>query len=62
MHLAAACGTPTIGLCGTTLDRADEMAPAGLHAAWARSDGPTMESLSVERVYGACVEMLDATG
>ena len=43
MHLAAASGAPTIGLCGTTIDRADEMAPAGLHAAWARSDSPSME-------------------
>jgi ADP-heptose:LPS heptosyltransferase len=61
MHLAAACGTPTIGLCGTTLDRADEMAPAGLHAAWARSDRPTMEALSVDDVYAACIAMLAAT-
>lgn len=58
MHLAAASGTPTIGLCGTTLDRADEMAPAGLHAAWARADGPTMDGLSVTSAYQACLEML----
>ncbi len=58
MHLAAASGTPTIGLCGTTLDRADEMAPAGLHAAWARADGPTMDDLSVAAAYHACLEML----
>ena len=61
MHLAAACGTPTIGLCGTTLDRADEMAPAGLHAAWARSDRATMEALSVDDVTAACSAMLAAT-
>ena len=61
MHLAAASGTPTIGLCGATLDRADEMAPAGPHAAWARSDRPSMEALSVDDVYAACVRMLDAT-
>ncbi len=58
MHLAAASGAPTIGLCGTTINRADEMAPAGLHAAWARSDSPSMEALSVEQVYAACVRML----
>lgn len=65
MHLAAASGTPTIGLCGTTLDRAEEMAPAGLHAAWAipgaPSDRPTMEQLSVDDVIHACTEMLAAT-
>lgn len=62
MHLAAASGTPTIGLCGTTLDRADEMAPAGLHAAWARGAELSMGSLSVDDVYAACVAMLAATG
>lgn len=66
MHLAAASGAPTVGLCGTTLDRADEMAPAGLRAAWARSDlarsdRATMESLSVEDVYAACVAMISTT-
>jgi ADP-heptose:LPS heptosyltransferase len=59
MHLAAASGAPTIGLCGTTIDRADEMAPAGLRAVWARSDRPSMEALSVEDVYAACTEMLE---
>lgn len=58
MHLAAASGAPTIGLCGTTIDRADEMAPAGLRAAWARSDRPSMEALSVEDVYAACAGVL----
>jgi ADP-heptose:LPS heptosyltransferase len=61
MHLAAACGTPTIGLCGTTIDRAEEMAPAGRHAAWALADGPSMASLSVEAAYDACVPMLAAS-
>jgi len=58
MHLAAASGAPTVGLCGTTIDRADEMAPAGLHAAWARSATPSMDSLGVDEVYAACVQML----
>jgi ADP-heptose:LPS heptosyltransferase len=62
MHLAAATGAATIGLCGTTIDRADEMAPAGLHAAWARSDSPSMEALSAEDVYAACLRMLASAG
>jgi ADP-heptose:LPS heptosyltransferase len=60
MHLAAASGAPTIGLCGTTIDRADEMAPAGKRAAWARSESPSMEALTVDAVYDACVRMLGA--
>jgi heptosyltransferase III len=59
MHLAAASGTPTIGLCGTTIDRAEEMAPAGPHAAWARANGPSMGVLSVDDAYTACVRMLN---
>lgn len=58
-HLAAASGAPTIGLCGATIDRAEEMVPAGLHADWALGDGPTMEDLSVESAYVACVRMLE---
>ncbi len=58
MHLAAATGAPTIGLCGATIDRADEMAPAGKRAAWARSDRATMEALSVEDAFEACVRLL----
>ena len=44
----------------TTIDRADEMAPAGPHAAWARADRPSMEALSVTDVYTACVRMLES--
>ena len=58
MHLAAATGAATVGLCGTTIDRADEMAPAGRRASWARADSASMESLSVETAYAACLEML----
>ncbi|HKM62656.1 MAG TPA: glycosyltransferase family 9 protein [Acidisphaera sp.] len=61
MHMAAACGVPTIGLCGATLDRADEMAPAGLRAAWARGRDDTMAGLSVEDALAACVRLLDRT-
>jgi heptosyltransferase III len=59
MHLAAAAGTPTIGLCGTTIDRAEEMAPAGRFAAWALASGPTMADLSVETALAATLHMLD---
>ncbi|HEX3348563.1 MAG TPA: glycosyltransferase family 9 protein [Acetobacteraceae bacterium] len=59
MHLAAACGTPTIGLCGTTADRAVEMAPIGRRAAWALAPEPTMEALSVESAFEACVRLLE---
>lgn len=58
MHLAAASGAPTIGLCGTTLDRAEEMAPIGRLAAWALAHGPTMQDLSVDDVLAACVRLL----
>jgi heptosyltransferase-3 len=58
MHLAAAAGTPTIGLCAATLDRADEMAPIGLKAAWAKGDGPDMSQLSVRQVYEDCCRLM----
>jgi len=47
-HLAAAAEVPTVGLCATTLNRADEMVPAGLFADWARGTGERMEDLSVQ--------------
>jgi ADP-heptose:LPS heptosyltransferase len=47
-HMAAAAEIPTVGLCATTLNRADEMVPAGLFADWARGTGERMEDLSVE--------------
>lgn len=58
MHLAAATGTPTVGLCGTTRDRAAEMAPAGRRAIWAEADEPTMDALSVDLVEKACRRLL----
>lgn len=58
MHLAAATGRPTVGLCGTTRDRAAEMAPAGARAMWAEADVPTMEALSVDDVEAACRAVL----
>jgi len=58
MHLAAATGTPTVGLCGTTRDRAAEMAPAGKQALWAEADEPSMEALTVSAVAAACASVL----
>ncbi len=58
MHLAAATGTPTIGLCGSTMDRAAEMSPAGPRAGWVLADGPSMDALSVDAAFAACVSML----
>jgi len=59
MHLAAASGTPTVGLCGTTIDRAEEMAPAGLFASWALASGPSMAELDVETAAATACRMLD---
>lgn len=59
MHLAAATGRPTVGLCGTTRDRAAEMAPAGRRATWAEADEATMEALTVDAVEAACRRLLD---
>ena len=62
MHMAAAAGTPTIGLCSTTRDRAVEMAPAGLHAAWALGEGDTMQDLTVQDALRAVLALLDQSG
>ena len=58
MHLAAATGVATVGLCGPTMDRAVEMAPIGRRASWAMADSASMKSLSVETAYAACLDML----
>lgn len=62
MHLAAATGAPTVGLCGSTIDRAAEMAPAGRCAAWAMASGPSMEALEVGTVIEACGALLRPGG
>ncbi len=62
MHLAAATGTPTVGLCGTTRDRAAEMAPAGPRAIWAEADQPSMAALTVDDVEAACRSLLGGNG
>jgi ADP-heptose:LPS heptosyltransferase len=58
VHLAAAAGIPTVGLCGTTLNRADEMVPAGRFADWARATGPTMAELSVDTAVAAAKRVI----
>lgn len=58
MHLAAAAAVPTVGLCGTTIDRAVEMVPAGVCADWALADGPSMDRLSVDTAFAACKRLL----
>lgn len=58
MHLAAATGTSTVGLCGTTRDRAAEMAPAGPRAIWAEADQASMAALTVDTVEAACRALL----
>jgi heptosyltransferase-3 len=57
-HLAAAAGVPTVGLCGTTIDRAEEMVPAGLCADWALAREPNMDALSVEDAFAAVMRLL----
>ncbi|MDE8348799.1 MAG: glycosyltransferase family 9 protein [Acidocella sp.] len=60
MHLAAASGTPTLGLFGRS--RADEYAPAGLHTAIAVAPGPAgeapMEGLTVAAALAAARRLL----
>jgi heptosyltransferase III len=61
MHIAAAAGTPTLGLFGRS--RADEYAPAGLRTAVAVAPGPAgeapMEGLLLEPVIAAAMRLLD---
>jgi ADP-heptose:LPS heptosyltransferase len=62
MHIAAAAGTPTLGLFGCS--QADEYAPAGLRTAVVLAPGPAgaapMQGLSVERVIEAAKGLLCA--
>jgi ADP-heptose:LPS heptosyltransferase len=62
MHLAAAAGTPTLGLFGPT--SADEYAPSGRTTAAVLADGPPgaapMQELSVAAVAQAARALLDA--
>ena len=56
MHLAAAAGTPTLGLFGPT--PADEYAPAGRRTAVARSPSARMEDLGLAEVMQAAESLL----
>jgi heptosyltransferase III len=56
MHLAAAAGTPTLGLFGPT--PADEYAPAGTRAAVALATNHTMDSLPVARALAAAERLI----
>ena len=57
-HLAAAAGVPTIGLCGSTIDRAEEMVPAGRIADWALAGAQSMDALSVADALAAVDHLL----
>ncbi|MDQ2805257.1 MAG: hypothetical protein M3Y41_22235, partial [Pseudomonadota bacterium] len=56
MHLAAATGTPTLGLFGPT--PAAEYAPAGLHAAAVIAARGSMDGLTVEDALSAATSLL----
>jgi ADP-heptose:LPS heptosyltransferase len=60
MHLAAAAGTPTLGLFGPS--RASEYAPTGAMTHWVEAPGPEGQApiagLSVERVAHAALALL----
>jgi ADP-heptose:LPS heptosyltransferase len=56
MHIAAAAGTPTLGLFGPT--PADEYAPAGPRTAVALARGARMADLSVARALAAAGRLL----
>jgi heptosyltransferase III len=56
MHLAAAAGTPTLGLFGPT--SAEEYAPAGRHTAVAVARGGSMADLSVEEAFAAADSLI----
>jgi ADP-heptose:LPS heptosyltransferase len=56
MHLAAAAGTPTLGLFGPT--PAEEYGPAGRCTAFARGSGPAMTDLPVEVALAAASSLV----
>ena len=59
MHLAAAAGTPTLGLFGPT--PAEEYGPAGRRTGVAVARGPAMSDLSVDDAYSAAVILVAVT-
>ena len=56
MHLAAAAGTPTLGLFGPT--PADEYAPSGRLACAVVAEGQAMTDLSVVQAIAAAAALL----
>ncbi|MCA7121094.1 MAG: glycosyltransferase family 9 protein [Acidibrevibacterium sp.] len=58
MHLAAAAGVPTVGLCAATRDRAAEMAPAGRFADWALGESEDMSALTVETAFATALRLM----
>ena len=56
MHLAAAAGTPTIGLFGPT--PADEYAPSGRAALAVRSPSARMEDITVDVVAASALQLI----
>jgi heptosyltransferase-1 len=60
LHLAAALGTPSLGLFGPT--RADRNGPYGTRCRALESPDGTMAALEPDAVLAAALEMLDAAG
>lgn len=57
LHLAAALGTPALGLYGPT--RAERNGPYGRHCQAVQSPDGTMASISADQVFGAAAELLE---
>ncbi len=58
MHLAAATGTPTLGLRAHFIDRAAPFRPTGRAADWVLRGGDTMAAISVEDALAGCEAVL----
>lgn len=59
MHLAAAGGTPTLGLRAHFVDQAARVEPAGRAAGWILSGGDDMTAISVDEALAGCTRVLD---
>ena len=57
LHLAAALGTPSIGLCGPT--RADRNGPYGPRCRGLQSPDGTMAAMSPDEVFSVAMELLE---
>ncbi len=58
MHIAAATGTPTLGLRAHVLDQAARVAPTGRAADWVLRPGDDMEAIGVEEAEEGCRRVL----